>query len=80
MAPTLPPSEPGPKDPHAVEVVLTGHPADLFKVIFFLGQVTDGYDPAEALRVVGLTSIKADSWSGRGYRATLTLELHEAAA
>ena len=81
MEPTFPqPSEPAPKDPRTVEVVLTGRPADLFKVVFFLGQVTGGHDPAEALRAVGLAAITATRESGRGYRATLTLELHEAAA
>ena len=81
MEPTFPqPPGPAPKDPRTVEVVLTGLPPDLFKVVFWLGQVADGHDPAEALRVVGLAAISASKWSGRGYRATLTLELHEAAA
>ena len=80
MPPTLPPSDPAQEGPRKVEVVLTGRPADLFKVVFFLGQVTDGYDPAEALRVIGLSAIKATSWAGRGYQATVTLELTEVAA
>lgn len=77
MASTLPPPGHGPEDPRTVEVTLTDLPADLFKVVFWLGQVTDGRDPAEALRVIGLAAIKASSWSGRGYRAALTLELTE---
>lgn len=80
MAPTLPPSDPAPKDPRKVQVVLTGLPADLFKVVFWLGQVTDGRDPAEALRVIGLTAITASHWSGRGYQANITLELHTVTA
>lgn len=69
---------PGPRAPRTVDVVLTGLPADLFKVVFYITQVTSGQSPALVLHVLGLAAINTTAESGRGYRAVLTLELTEA--
>ena len=64
--------------PGTVQAALTGRAPDLIKVIVFLDRVTAGDSPASVLRILGLAAIRITSESGRGQRATLTLELEEA--
>lgn len=69
----------GPQDPGTVRVVLTGAAPALIKLVLFLGQVTEGANPADVLRVLHLSAIRITGESGRNHRVTLTLQLEDAA-
>jgi hypothetical protein len=80
LSATIPhPPAPGPGDAGTVRVVLTGPPPALIKLVLFLGQVTEGANPTDVLRVLHLSAIRIISESGgRGRRVTLVLQLEDA--